>query len=125
MADLDNYEGPGEVYANGRLIAEARNVRVTTTTNDREVTTMTKGLAGFSKGPTRSEASIEQAVPKAGFPVDWEEITIARTPIRLVVVHGGKRRTHVGRFTQYEASNSVDDAASANLSFVGKPRGST
>lgn len=125
MAELDNYEGAGEVYANGRLIAEAMNVRVSTATNDRPVNTMTKGLAGFSKGPTSSEASVEQAVPKAGFAVDWEDLVIRRTTIRLVVVHAGKRRTHVGRFTQYESSNSTDDAASASLTFVGKPRGST
>lgn len=125
MADVDDYEGVGEVHVNGRQIAEAKSVRVTVSTNDRQVTTMKKGHAGFSKGPTTTEAVVAQAVPKAGYPVDWEELVVKRTSIRLVVMHAGKRRTHVGRFTSYESSNSTEDSAEATLNFTGKPRGST
>ena len=86
---LGHYEGPGEVYFNGRLLAEAESVRFRIMGNKRKVFTMIKGLAGRSKGPVEAEIQVTNAMPIAGEEAEFERILIEDGDIRLVVLHPG------------------------------------
>jgi hypothetical protein len=116
---LEKYEGPGEIYVNGRLQAEARKCTVTVNSNDNPVNTMRKGFAGFSDGPTSSEASVESAIPKAGYETDFVDHVSNKRDVVLVVKSGARRHRFEGRFTNTSWSNATDETAMITGSFVG------
>ena len=123
---LTRYQGPGEIYANSRLLAEAASITVRTMSNNNKVRTMKKGLAGFSAGPTEVEIRIDSAVPKAGYEVDFK--TIVERKLAMEIVHvdaGGVRRRYEGWVDDCEQGQSTDAAATMSMNFVGKPVGST
>lgn len=123
---LTKYQGPGEIYANGRLLAEAASITVRTMSNSNKVRTMKKGLAGFSAGPTEVEIRIESAVPKAGYEVDFK--TACERKLTMEIIHvdaGNVRRRYEGWIDDVEQGQSNDAAATLSANFVGKPVGST
>lgn len=116
---LEKYEGPGEIYVNGRLQAEARKISVTVNSNDNPVNTMRKGFSGFSDGPTSSEASIESAVPKLGYETDFVDHVKKKRGVVIVVKFGGQRHRFEGRITSASWSQATDETAMITGSFVG------
>lgn len=121
---IDKFEGAGQFYMNGRLIAEASSVRYKLETNDNVIKTMTGGVVGFSDGATVVTISSDLVVPKAGYEEDWHDACQKRKTIRAVVKHAGKRRTAEGRIMSYESTNGVDTAAGVSIEFTGKTVGS-
>jgi hypothetical protein len=119
MAELQKYEGVGEIYVNARLLAEASKVEVTITSNDQKVMTMKKGMAGFSDGPTETTISIESAIPRKGFESDFVTAVTQKKPVRITVKSGGKRITVNGRFTEARFNNQVDSPAMLSGSVSG------
>lgn len=119
MAELQKYEGVGEIYVNARLLAEASKLTVTVTSNDQKVMTMKKGLAGFSDGPTESSITVESAIPRKGYEYDFVNAVNKKLAVRIVVKSGGKRHSFNGRFSQAEWSNSVDAPSLITGQFMG------
>lgn len=123
---LTRYQGPGEIYANGRLLAEAQSITVRTLSNNNKVRTMKKGLSGYSAGPTEVEIKIESAVPRAGYEVDFKGICERKETVSIVHNDAGNiRRRYEGWIDDVEQGQSNDNAATLSASFVGKPVGST
>lgn len=125
MADFGNYAGAGEVYLNGRLLAEIEECERQLQSNDNEVNTMIKGFAGFSDGPTHVRITGTTAIPKAGYEVDYERAVRLKLTVTFVFIDGGQRLTHVGRITDLTSSRSTSASAKANFTFVGVPVGAT
>lgn len=119
MAEVNKYEGVGEIYVNARLLAEASKCTVTVVSNDQKVMTMKRGLAGFSDGPTESSISIESAIPRKGYEFDFVNAVNKKLTVRIVVKSGGKRHQFSGRFSQAEWSNSVDSPSMISAQFQG------
>ena len=114
-----SYEGAGTIAINGRILAEATKFTWTIDTQDNDVLTMRKGLAGFSDGPTKIEMTIDSAVPRKGLESPWFDILLGRKPVSATFKFGGKRITASGRFKTLDGSQDVSSPASATVKFVG------
>jgi hypothetical protein len=126
MAGLGDYEGPGQVFYQGSLLADATMVRVRHNRNGSEVLTMSKGFAGMTAGAFKSEITVENAVPKnitaQGNP-DFVDAMVKGKHVRVVVVHGGKRYGYDGVIDSCDIDNSAKDAAASNfVMFAPRPK---
>ena len=123
MATLTKYEGAAEVQIGGRTLAEATKARVSIRANDNKVNTMRKGFAGFSDGPTEAEVTIDTAVPKEGYEVDFWDAVKRKRELRVVIVKAGRRRTIVGRAQSLDEDAAENAAASGSVTIMGVPVG--
>lgn len=117
------YEGAGELYLNGRLLAEISECEYSLTSNDTEVMTMQKGFSGFSDGPEQVRITFQTAIPKAGYEHDYEDAIRNKRTVRFVFIDGSKRRVSDGRLIEKSSSRSTSAAATSSLTFVGAPVG--
>jgi hypothetical protein len=121
MASLNNYEGPSEIYVQGRLLAEAVKASFSVKANNNPVVTMRKGLAGKSDGARSSEGTIETAIPRAGYEYDFVEKVIGGAYIRVVVKSGGQRHTFDCWVESVDLSNATDTPAAKTITVMGGP----
>ena len=116
----DVYQGKGEVYVNGRVLAEAKSVTITVNSNDQQVGSMQKGFAGFSDGAANTEAEIDSLVPRKGFEKHFAKAVANRETITLVVKYTSSDKIRaVGRFTKSSYSASFNGETATNASFLG------
>lgn len=118
MGAMNTYEGPGELYFQARLLAEATKCSVRVNGNNNKVATMKKGLAGKSDGATESEITIENAIPRKGYESDFLEKCVKKEYVRLVVISGGQRHTFNGWVESVEWNNAVDSPAAISMTMV-------
>lgn len=118
---LENYEGPAEIYAQGRLLAECQKFTLTVKANNNKVYTMKRGLAGKSDGPRESEASIENAIPRKGYEVDFQQHCLKGKVLSIVYKSGGQRHTTDMWVDEVQSSNATDNPAAQNVSLSGGP----
>lgn len=106
----DSYEGGGQgrIYINGRLLAEATKTSVNAQSNDQLVKTLHKGAAGFSDGAGETSGSIETAVPRKGYELDFVQAVTSKATLQLVIVNGGRRHQTWCRFLNAKWDNAVD-----------------
>lgn len=121
MAELNQYEGPGELYFNGRLLAEASKCEATVKGNNNKVFTMKRGLAGKSDGARESEGTIECAIPRKGYEVDFMTKCVKGTTGELVLKSGGKRHKFAIWIEEVRTANSVDSPAALTVNWTGGP----
>lgn len=120
---MENYEGPAEIYINGRLQAEAVNAKVSIKANANPVTTMRKQLAGKSDGATSSSVAITSAIPRRGMEFDFRTAVIQKKFFAIVVKSAGQRVQLQGWFEDVEWSNAVDAATMTSANFTaGEPK---
>lgn len=120
---LKHYEGEGELYFNGRLLGEAHSVRWRLLSNNQKVYTFRGGMAGRSKGPRESEATIETAIPIEGYEADFYAACRDDADVTLVFIEGGKRHAVDGWIEDVESGRAVNQTASKTANFMGgKPR---
>lgn len=117
---MEKYEGVGLIYLNGRLLAQATKVSVTVKSNDNVVNTMVLGFNGFSDGPGNAEATIESAIPKKGYEVDFVECVRKKKTVDVVVLSGGQRHKTQGRITEAKWDNATDSTTLMSASYMGK-----
>lgn len=123
MPGFGDYEGPGQVFYQGKLLADAKTVRISHQGNGSDVMTMHRGYAGEAPGAFKSEITIENAVPKGGMEADFTEAMITRKTVRVVVVRGGQRLGYEGKISTEESENSIENAASHSFTVsAGKPK---
>lgn len=118
------YEGPAKVYVNGRLLAEATRVSLDLNANNSQVVTMVEGLAGKSDGPRTVTGTIETAIPRRGYEVDFFDLVRSGETFDLVYVSGGKRHTCEVWAETAGLANGTQQAAAKSVSIVGKYLGS-
>ena len=116
---LTKYEGPGEIYVNGRLQAEAQSCDVAIDANDNAVVTMQKQFAGFSDGAGSSKITVKSAIPRIGYETDFVDFVIKKKDVTLVVKSGGRRHRFEGRFQTSSWSNATDATCMITGEFVG------
>jgi hypothetical protein len=118
MADIA-YEGVGYVVINGRTQAQCKNITVNLSSNDKEVTTMALGFAGFSDGAGMASIDVESAVPKKGFEKSFARAVTDKETVSIVYKSGGTRFQFTGRFTEATMKNDTESPASTSGKFVG------
>lgn len=122
MAGFTTYEGRGQIFCNGRLLAEATKASFSVKSNDNDVMTMGKGWAGMSDGPTTSEATITSAIPRKGFEKDFVTAVVKKETVKIVVIVGLKRIQFEGRFTNADWDTAVDSSTLISAGFkAGEP----
>ena len=114
------YEGAAELRVNGTLLAEATNVTVRDSSNDRPVMTLLQGLAGFSDGPPTAECTISSAIPRAGFEFAFLDALDKKLEVELVLKAAGQRRTYAMKPMEADVSFSVDVSAVHNVRLQGR-----
>jgi hypothetical protein len=121
MASYTKYEGPGEIYVQGRLLAECTKCSFSVKANNNPVVTMQKQLAGKSDGARSSEGTIESAVPRKGYEVDFVRYCIEGTELTVVVKSGGRRHQFPMWVESVEWSNATDSTTLLSASLSGGP----
>lgn len=119
-----DYDGAGELYYNGRLLAEISECTYRLEANNNDVDTMQKGFSGQSKGPRRVVISFTTAIPKAGYEVDFHRVIERNETVRFVFIDGGRRRVSSGKLQTHDSSRSTSAAAQTQYEFRGAPVGS-
>lgn len=119
-----DYEGAGELYYRGRLLAEISECSYRLEANNNDVDTMQKGFAGQSRGPRRVVITFNTAIPKSGYEVDFHRVIERDETVRFVFIDGDKRRSSDGKLQSHESSRSTGSSASTSYEFRGAPVGS-
>ena len=120
---LGQYEGPGKVFFDSNLLAEATRVRYSINGNNRKQFTMKRGLAGRSRGPVESELTVDNAIPIAGLEADFIEKCIENADVVIIVDVAGKRLQFDGWIDTVEGEQTTDGAASLTFTAAAaKPR---
>lgn len=122
---IEEYSGTAQVVFNSRVLAECDEATVNIMSQNQEVNTFAKGLAGFSRGPTKVEIDLSSAIPAAGYEVDFEDLVIRKLPCSVVMIDAGRRRRYEGWLDSTSKARSVSAPAKASIKFIGKPVGST
>ena len=71
------YSGPGFVLFNGVPVLQAGSITFNVETDNKDVNTLLLGRAGFSAGPKKVQASVDNAIPAIGMELDWPGIALA------------------------------------------------
>ena len=117
---LETYEGPAEIYVNGRLLAQATKSSFSVKGNNNPVNTMKLGLAGKSDGARSAEGSVETAIPRKGYEYDFVDKVRTGAYLRVVVKSGGQRHTFDCWVETVDWSNATDSPAAKTISFMGR-----
>lgn len=121
---FQHYEGAGELYFRGRLLAEISECTYRLEANNNDVDTMQGGFSGQSKGPRRVVITFTTAIPKAGYEVDFHRIIERDEIVDFTFIDGDKRRYARGKLQTHDSSRSATAAAQTQYEFRGKPTGS-
>lgn len=116
---MEAYEGPAELYINGRLLAEAKSCTVRFRGNNNAVNTMRKGFAGKSDGVRTTEITIENAVPRKGYEFDFVDYVQTGKYVNVVYRSGGRRHNIQAYVEDAELTNATDRDAGFNVTLTG------
>jgi hypothetical protein len=105
---------------NGVSMAEVSEAVETITSNDKEVETLSKGMAGHSDGPEMVRYTAKTAIPIAGYERDFAEFCRTHKTVTLEMVGGGKSTTAEGRFTEVTTRSSVGTPNETDFTFTGR-----
>jgi len=122
---LKSYESGGELYFQGRLLAEISKVTITDMSQNTEVNTTVHGLAGMAAGPLKAELSWDSAMPKAGMEADYYRALKLRLNCTVRVKAAGVTETYTVRLDSRDRSFDVSGAASVTVKATGKQLGAT
>jgi len=106
---MAEYSKRGTLKMNGIPLAEVQEFQEQISSNDKEVLTMAKGMAGHSDGAEMVKLSWKNAVPFAGFEVDFADFAVQHKTATFSIRLANKETTYQGRFTEVNASSSVEN----------------
>ena len=121
------YSGPGLVLFNGVPVLQASNIDFKVETDNKDVVTLALGRAGFSAGPKKVQASVDNAIPAqsdGGMEVDWPGIALAQQQVSLAFVIAGVTRNATGDVRSVNVKTSTESANSVSFEFHGTSVGS-
>jgi hypothetical protein len=116
-----DYAGPGVIYYNGSVLAEAQSIRVRFISNNNRVRTMKRGLAGRSRGPRETEVSVSNAVPQEGIERDYINDLLADRSVRLGFKVANRTVQSDGWTDGADWEAGTDTPQSFSFDFVGGP----
>lgn len=77
------YSGPATLLYNGVPVLQCSSVELSIDTGNKDVDTMHLGRAGHSRGPKKIMLSVKNAVPLAGYEIDWIGLANAQLEVPL------------------------------------------
>lgn len=112
---MSEYSGPGFVEYRGRVLREAKSIRINFESNNKDVNTLTQGRAGHTPGPKMATVDVSNAVPSessGGLEVDYVALCNAQREVEFVYVIAGRRYRVKGDLRS--ASLNTDAEGGAN-----------
>lgn len=108
MSDPEVYSGPGTIYIGATPVLEAMNISISLATGNNTVKTLRKGRAGHSLGPREYTIKVDNAIPKAGLEMPWDEMAEKGDPLELTFQLAGKMRTYTGDIRDVSMETDTD-----------------
>jgi len=122
---LRRYESGGKVFVNNQLLAEIGSFELTENANLTDVNTTVRGLAGFAKGPSTVQGTLEGMIPRDGYEIEFQSALRAGSILRLEVTAAGVTERFDVALDERARSFGVQQAASERVGFRGKPVGAS
>lgn len=88
------YSGPGSVEYRGRVLRQAKSVRINIESNNKDVNTLADGRAGHTPGPQMVTVDVSSAIPaesSGGLELDTVAIVRAQQEVEFTYVIAGSR----------------------------------
>lgn len=115
------YSGPAVLTYNGVPVLQAESVELSIDTGNKDVDTMHLGRAGHSRGPTKAQLSVKNAVPMGGFEIDWIKLAELGAEVPLGLEIGlTKSYAFVGDIRSARLGSGVDNANELSFEYHAK-----
>lgn len=114
------YSGPGYVVYRGRPVLQSGSVSFQVATNNKDVDTLLLGRAGHSRGARKIQVQVENAIPLAGYEIDWAALANAQAEVALTFRIAGKSYNCVGDVRDVDIRTNVDNANSMSFTYHGR-----
>lgn len=114
------YSTPGVVLYQGTPVLQASSCNYQVITDNKDVNTLVLGRAGHSKGAKKVQIQVDNAIPQAGFEIDWPGIAAAQVEIALTFRIANKTYNCVGDVRDVDIKSSVDSPNSLSFTFHGR-----
>lgn len=111
---FDTYS-QGQVFIDGILMAECPEFETNYNTNNQPVMTQAKGYSGITPGAGQVTLTIQEAIPRAGFEIDFYKRAKERTPIKVTTWRGSKKLQFEGTIDSIAEKHGVNQNASATI----------
>lgn len=109
------------MFVDGILLSESTTVSVESDPQLQPIFTQQKGFAGVSPGAEQTKISVDSAVPRAGFEVDYLKRAQGVSVVELTFFAHSQKNTTRGFITSVKQSYGVSQAASVSFEFLGEP----
>lgn len=109
-----------KVYANGNLLFEEAEIKLTRNSGLMPVNTTAKGFAGFSQGAPFIEADISGVVPDKGFEYNAGPDMQNANTVELTFVAASSTLTSKGGIMGDDISHGVNAESKLNIRFHGE-----
>lgn len=113
------YSAPGFVLYNGIPVLQASQVSFNLQTDNKDVSTLLLGVAGFSAGPKKVQVDVTSAIPQAGMEQAWVTIANAQGEVNLAFKIANVTYNCRGDIRDVKADTSVDKANDVSFTFHG------
>lgn len=117
---MSAYSAPGFVLYQGVPVLQASSVNFQVITDNKDVNTLILGRAGHSKGSKKVQIQVENAIPQAGYEINWPGIAAAQQEIPLTFRIANKTYNCVGDVRDVDIKSSVDSPNSLGFTFHGR-----
>lgn len=121
---MATYSGPGFILYNGVPVLQASSITYNVETDNKDVNTLLLGRAGFSPGPKKVQASVDNAIPASGMELRWPQIAEAQAEVSLAFVIAGVTYNATGDVRSVRVTTSTENANGVSFEFHGTSVGS-
>lgn len=113
------YSGPGTVLYRGRPVLQASSAEFDVQTDNKDVVTLRLGRAGHSPGARKVSLQVSNAIPLAGFEVDWVGLANAQAEVQIGFRVANKTYECTGDIRGAKVTTSTEQANAVSWEFHG------
>lgn len=117
---LQAYE-KGALFKDGALLAETTDFNLEHDPQLQPIFTQQKGFSGMSPGAEVTRISVNSAVPRVGFEIDYLTPLQGVVVVEMTLFGHGQKTTCKGYITNVKQQYGVNQAASVSFDFIGEP----
>lgn len=123
------YSGPGSVEYRGRVLRQAKSIRINVDSGNKDVNTLADGHAGHTPGPKMVTVDVSSAIPAesaGGLELDTVALVNSQQEVEFTYVIAGKRYRVKGDLRNTGLSTDAEGGANEqSWQHVGTMQGST
>ena len=114
------YSAPAHILYDGVPVLQSSSVNFQIQTDNKDVLTLLLGRAGHSRGAKKCSVQVENAIPLAGYEIDWPAVAAAQAEIALSFKIANKTYNCVGDVRDVDIRSGVDNANTMSFTFHGR-----